>query len=417
MRTRKCGLDKAHFVRSALSASVARSVRKQLLADFNRFTTADTHDANIYLAVSHILRNRTRLRSMGRNETEVRYVICDPVMNMVCDCFNYTLKMEESVKDTSEGESGVDDDDEAVLEDLYHLFNQQSDTDPALSSMLEEGRAESTAGRQSLGGAMSRASKADYSVYTVVDSHGTTKVVAILEAKQRITPHCIAQVIGYYSAFEISDPRPLVLIMTACELKIVFFPFKAGKEFLVNAVELESFPLWQGIPTAEGHSLSTQPHAGAVAIDVLKLLLSLLDEGSQFRAFTCDATQASIPEDGQFRKTTLGDIVITDTKKLAQVEHSLRQMKQTLSATTSEKELFRMQATAQAAHHRQREHEHSAALEDANERLRQCEHEHSAALEDANERLRQCEHENKHLRHELRGIGRERGREGERGEQ
>ena len=135
----------------------------------------------------------------------------------------------------------------------------------------------------------------------------STKVVAILEAKQRITPHCIAQGIGYYSAFEIGDPRPLVLIMTACELKIVIGYYSAFEIFLVNAVDLDSFPLWQGIPTAEGHSLSTQPHAGAVAIDVLKLLLSLLDEGSQFRAFTCDATQASIPEDGQVRKTTLGE--------------------------------------------------------------------------------------------------------------
>ena len=133
------------------------------------------------------------------------------------------------------------------------------------------------------------------------------RLVAILEAKQRITPHCIAQGIGYYSAFEIGDPRPLVLIMTACELKIVIGYYSAFEIFLVNAVDLDSFPLWQGIPTAEGHSLSTQPHAGAVAIDVLKLLLSLLDEGSQFRAFTCDATQASIPEDGQVRKTTLGE--------------------------------------------------------------------------------------------------------------
>ena len=72
MRTRKCGLDKAHFVRSALSASVARSVRKQLLADFNRFTTADTHDANIYLAVSHMFWARPRVQRDRAALTDVR---------------------------------------------------------------------------------------------------------------------------------------------------------------------------------------------------------------------------------------------------------------------------------------------------------------------------------------------------------
>ena len=66
-------------------------------------------------------------------------MLCDPVLNMVCDCFKYTLKLEESVKNNVEGEiEEVNDDEEAtVLQDLKTLFEpeqQNQDTD----SMMKE---------------------------------------------------------------------------------------------------------------------------------------------------------------------------------------------------------------------------------------------------------------------------------------
>lgn len=40
-------------------------------------------------------------------------------------------------------------------------------------------------------------------------------------------PRCqsVAQVIGYYSAFDISDPQPLVVILTGHQVKVIIFPF------------------------------------------------------------------------------------------------------------------------------------------------------------------------------------------------
>ena len=66
------------------------------------------------------------------------------------------------------------------------------------------GAGPSETGRRSVGGVMSKTSKADYAVYTL-GRPGQTKVVAIIDAKKHITPHSVAQVIGYYSAFEVSD--------------------------------------------------------------------------------------------------------------------------------------------------------------------------------------------------------------------
>ena len=54
-------------------------------------------------------------------------MLCDPVLNMVCDCFKYTLKLEESVKNNVEGEiEEVNDDEKAtVLQDLKTLFESE----------------------------------------------------------------------------------------------------------------------------------------------------------------------------------------------------------------------------------------------------------------------------------------------------
>ena len=119
---------------------------------------------------------------------------------------------------------------------------------------------------------MSKTSKADYAVYML--GHGSqSKVVAIIDAKKHITPHSIAQVIGYYSAFESGCPRPLVIVLTAYKLKIVIFPFQDGSKHLVKAVELQEFKLWK----REGCMLD---------FDVLTLLLSLMNVSSRLRNYS-----------------------------------------------------------------------------------------------------------------------------------
>ena len=152
---------------------------------------------------------------------------------------------------------------------------------------------------------MSKTSKADYAVYTLGHA-GQPKVVAIIDAKKCITPHSVAQVIGYYSAFEVGDPQPLVVVLTAYELKIIIFPFLDGSQRLVNAVELEKFKLWKG--------------GGRRMLDVrvLNLLLSLMDQESVLRKYSIEADKAEIPQGAWIPKNRVCDIV-TDQVKLQEV--------------------------------------------------------------------------------------------------
>ena len=233
MHTKKCIIDKAHFVASEPPTKVTRDIKLRLEADLKRVSATGLYHGRIYKAMSEVLLNKNRLeKKSAKNEAEIRYAVCDPLISMVCDCFNYALKLEETVKDNlEEGEEVEDVREEAVLVDLRRLWSTvplhslpptSTSVEPPMETPMDLG-----SGRRSIGGAMSQASKADYAIYTLAGG-GRTKVVAIVDAKKHITPHSTAQVIGYYSAFEIGDPRPLVLIMTEDELKIIIFPFKVG---------------------------------------------------------------------------------------------------------------------------------------------------------------------------------------------
>ena len=60
-----------------------------------------------------------------RNEAEVRYAVCNPLISMVCECFGYSLKLEETVKENLEETEEVEDvREEAVLVDLRTLWDE-----------------------------------------------------------------------------------------------------------------------------------------------------------------------------------------------------------------------------------------------------------------------------------------------------
>ena len=337
MHTAKCGTDKAHFVGSPPAPEITTTVRDYLNADLQRLETTDEHDGRIYKAISEILSNKKRLMSLGRNEAEIRYAICDPLMSMVCDCYSYTLKLEETVKSNLEmGEEVEDEREDVVLvslsfwpEDKDQSQHQSAGSGPLPSSSegtveeasmdmdAEEAGAGAGAGPSETGrGVMSKASKADYTVYTL-GRPGQTKVVAIIDAKKRITPHSVAQVIGYYSAFEVSDPRPLVVVLTAYELKIVIFPFHDGSQRLVNAVELQEFKLWKG----EGTRM--------LDVGVLNLLLSLMDEKSKLRNYSVEAKKANIPQEARIPKNRVCTIV-TDQAKFEEISKKNSALRRTM---------------------------------------------------------------------------------------
>ena len=56
-------------------------------------------DGRLYQAVSEVLVNRKRLENSGRNEAETRYTIYNPLISMVCDCFNNELKLDAQASD------------------------------------------------------------------------------------------------------------------------------------------------------------------------------------------------------------------------------------------------------------------------------------------------------------------------------
>jgi len=115
--------------------------------------------------------------------------------------------------------------------------------------------------------------------------------------------HSVAQVIGYYSAFDVSHPRPLVVIMTAWYVKVIIFPFRDIQQNLVNAVELGEFNFWNDdVPD----------------FNVLKLLLSLFDECSVVRAYQREADYADIPPQGRIPKSNIYYIV-TDRGKIEEM--------------------------------------------------------------------------------------------------
>ena len=117
------------------------------------------------------------------NEAEISYAICNLLISTVCECFGYSLKVEETVKDNlEEGEEVEDVREEAVLVDLRNDHPMVETATESLSpTPMDLG-----SGRHSIGGAMPQASKADYSIYT--------KLVAIVDAEKHITPHSTAQV-------------------------------------------------------------------------------------------------------------------------------------------------------------------------------------------------------------------------------
>ena len=349
MHTAKCGTDKAHFVGSSPTSEIITTVRSLLIADLQRLEATDEHDGRIYKAISEILSNKKRLVSLGRNEAEIRYAICGPLMSMVCDCYSYTLKLEETVKNNLEmGEEVEDEREEAVLvalrtEDKDQSQHQSAGSGPLPSSSegtVEEasmdmdaeeagaGAGPSETGRRSIGGVMS-----DYTVYTLGRPGQKTKVVVIIDAKKRMTPHSVAQVIGYYSAFEVGDPRPLVVVLTAYELKIVIFPFHDGSQRLVNAVELQEFKLWKG----EGRMLD---------VGVLNLLLSLMDQESLLRTYSIEAEKAKIPQEAQIPKNRVCNIV-TDQAKFEEISKKNYALKRMVRQLKKQKELNQKQLKKQ----------------------------------------------------------------------
>ena len=248
MHTQQCALSKAHFVASRPPPNVVEVIKTRLRTDLKRVSATQLYHGNSLKAVAEVFDKKNVLENKSvQNEAAIRYAICNPLITMVCACFSYSLKLEETIKESLE--EGEVDETEAVLVDLRTLWpptQLEVETESLSPTSTSAQETDLGSGRRSIGGAMSQAHKANYSIYTLVGAAQThTKLVAIIDAKKHMTPHATAQVIGYYSAFDIGDPRPLVLMMTGDAFKIIIFPFKDQDCHYVNALELLEFKVWK----------------------------------------------------------------------------------------------------------------------------------------------------------------------------
>ena len=79
-------------------------------------------------------------------------------------------------------------------------------------------------------------------------------IAVLIEAKHTNNSslkHTIAQVTGYFAAFNDTDTMrtPLVFVLTETYIKLILYPFKKGRAALINAAVLE-LPLFnkEGYP-------------------------------------------------------------------------------------------------------------------------------------------------------------------------
>ncbi len=98
---------------------------------------------------------------------------------------------------------------------------------------------------------VSKASRSDYSVYRL-ESSKCVRLVAIVDAKAKLTIDSIAQLIGYYISYEVSDDIPIVAVISSEFLRILTFPFKHHSDDAVNALLFPAMPInINGIPDLE----------------------------------------------------------------------------------------------------------------------------------------------------------------------
>lgn len=147
------------------------------------------------------------------NETELRYVVSDPIMEMLCDTYNLHVRLEETVKANLEH-----DPDQAST----------SQATPPRTRKRTYGSVSDTPGT-SVSKSVSLGSRADYTCYML---RGSNHKVAVMLIEAKMTyhskfQHAVAQLIGYYIAFNTDETiPPLLFVLSERDVQLVLLPFK-----------------------------------------------------------------------------------------------------------------------------------------------------------------------------------------------
>ncbi len=297
-----------HFFLAAVPDKCSNIIKAKMRADLAAFS--NEHLPRVYSTCAEILTCKARLvDGSARNETETRYAICTPLINLLCDTFGYLLKLEETTKDHLSHDYMEEElYDDCYLDyatDMWEQFKSTSaepSTSPEPEPSGEIQHSPMAADIQpSIGKLLSKNNKPDYCVYSLIKATGTkgraVKIVAIIDAKQNLGIHALAQIIGYYCAFDTGSPNPLVVLITQDHMRLLLFPFASDGIKLVNAIAISEIALWEN---AQSLSLN---------IDVLKLFLSIGREESHTLQCVFDPSSCDIPQDGQIPKDKIENIV------------------------------------------------------------------------------------------------------------
>lgn len=117
-------IKNGHFRTFCLPDKYLRALKEKMKADAELFSN-DTYAPNLFEAAAAILRRcQMLLDGRPRNEAECRYAVCNEIISLICNVFNYKVRLEETVKgetDYGEDEPTLED----FIPDISSLFGEQ----------------------------------------------------------------------------------------------------------------------------------------------------------------------------------------------------------------------------------------------------------------------------------------------------
>ena len=115
-----------NFDEMHLSPNIMGKLRDQLLKR-DEEARSQSPDEHIYQCLVDISKHRNYLKSI-QNEASVRYTFANPLVDMLCSAFGYTLELEESIKDDDLTRVSEKSKADYVL---YRLYNKPEGTSSA----------------------------------------------------------------------------------------------------------------------------------------------------------------------------------------------------------------------------------------------------------------------------------------------
>jgi hypothetical protein len=312
-----------HFFSESLPDSIMKVIRCRMESDLQRMMKKKTWNAKILEGGAQILKHKQRLTTgVPLNEAEVIYAVCNQLLGLVCDIFEYKVQLEDKIRTEEKGDGSS----EPLLGDLLSSLlggpediKEEELGHEELGEGSEEGSEEENVADITIGSKMAPFNRADYVVYKCVDLVGKLKMVVIIDAKTRIDVHAITQLIGYYSAAEVSESPPVVVVMSHMEIQFILFPFTYNSDSLINAIALTPILLWDPSDVEE------------LDFSVIKLFLGVIKHGSNTQTYS-----VGIESDNIFRhslavsKHKMCDKFVSDKVKHEEMKEELKRQAEEL---------------------------------------------------------------------------------------